>query len=85
MFNRDQFNNADLRQVSNASMAAIDALQAFDPEVQMAAIGAVSILLAAHVDMPLGDVLGSVDRMMSDAEGKRPEFAAVEMYMKEEL
>jgi len=85
MFDRDRFNAADLKQVSNASMAAIDALQDFTPEEQMAAIGVCSILLAAHVAMPLGDVLGSVERMMRDAEGKRPEFAAVEMYMEEEL
>lgn len=84
-FNRDLFNNADTRRVGNAAMTIIDRLQHFRPHEQMHAAAVVFLVLAEHWGMSAQDAFTATKNLINGAEGKRPELAAVEQYVKEEL
>lgn len=84
-FNRDLFGCASPREVGKASMAVVDELQAFPPEVQMAGACATFILLAEAAGVPVADAFTTVKNIMNHADGKRPEFKAVADYIKHEL
>lgn len=84
--NRDLFNNANPRRVANATMAVIDALQVrFQPHEQMHAAAATFLLLAEHWGIPAQDLFTATKNLMNDQDGKRPEFAAAQQYMENEL
>lgn len=84
--NRDLFNNANPRRVAQATMAVIDATQrGFQPHEQMHAMAASFLMLAEHWGVPAQDLFTATKNLMNDQEGKRPEFAAVQMYMENEL
>jgi hypothetical protein len=84
--NRDLYNNANPRRVANCTMAVIDATQrGYQPHEQMHAMAAAFLLLAEHWGVPAQDLFTATKNLMTDVEGKRPEFAAVTAYMKQEL
>lgn len=84
-FNRDAFNTAPIRKTANGVMAVITALQDEPKETQIAAIGCAFVLLAQHTNAHTGDLIGSCLRMLKSGEEHRPEFAAVRMFLENEL
>ena len=84
-FNRDLFINTNVRHAANASVAVIDRLQAFNAHEQVAGLGAVFLMMAEHHGISAQDAFSVITNIMNDAEGRRAEFAAVKMYMENEL
>lgn len=82
--NRDRFNNVSLPVTCNASFAIINALQDYQPDVQMAAITAVFLLATAHHGVEPQDAFTVTKNVMSSADKCRPEFLAVRDYMQGE-
>jgi len=66
-------------------MRVIDAVQDLPPHLQLIAITAAFKLMIDRFDVPAQDAFVIVDNIMQDQEGKRPEFAAVRMYMENEV
>jgi len=83
-FNRDLFTNADMKEVSITSFGIIDVLQGATPEVQLASACVVFKTIADHAGVPLSEAMTVVNNIMYYAEGKRPEFQAIEAYLKGE-
>lgn len=84
---RDSFMNAPKRQVANASMATIDALQHYPKGVQVAAIFVVFKLLVDNFEIAYSDALAAVNNIMGDAShgGTRVEFKAIKEYLRSQL
>lgn len=83
--NRDLLVSADAARVCNSAMAVIDRLQDFTPEEQMLGLTAAFMLLAKHQKQNPGELFLITDNVVNGVEGKRPEFRAVEQYMRDEL
>jgi len=83
--NRDQITNADLRHVSGAAVDALDKLQRHPKGVQVPAVAALFIAMSEASGMTINDLIATTQRMTSHAEGRRPEFAAVVDYVRNEL
>jgi len=84
-FNRDQLGNADVHETAVAAMSVIDTLQKHNKGVQIAAICAAFKLLSERCNVPLSDAMTITNNIMNHADGRRPEFKAVEAYLKNEL
>ncbi len=83
---RDLMHMASPRDVAVATMTTIDALQDFQPHVQVLGAAAVFLNLATHFRVPAQDVFTAVANLMNDRQGMaRPEFAGVRQYMENEL
>lgn len=85
MLNPDKMGSADEGAVANAAMTVVDQLQSFSPEVQMLGLTAAFLSLSKHHKQHPGDLFLTADNIMNGVQGKRPEFAAVDMYMENEL
>lgn len=83
--NKDQLTNMDVGSASRASMQVIDALQRMTPAEQVAGIASCFLLLCAHLSITPQEAFAATTNLMHYAEGRRPEFLAVEQYMREEL
>jgi len=83
--NRDQLTNADIREVSAVCMDALDKIQRHPRHVQVPAISALFLSVSEASGLSVQDLLQTTERMTSHAEGRRPEFAAVINYVKQEL
>ena len=83
--NKDQMNNADPVQVGRAAMAVIDAVQDLTPEHQALGMAATFMLLCDRFKVKPQDVFETSQNVMNGVAGERPEFAAVQSYLKEEL
>lgn len=83
-FNRDRFTNAPVREVSTASFAVIDALQGYSPEVRIAALTATLNIYARATGESLNQLMEVVNNLIHTGEGKRPEFRAIESYVRHE-
>jgi hypothetical protein len=76
--------NASPRRVGNVAMAVINALQDYEPEEQIAGLVCAFLIATQDLDMRFSEVAEVAKNIMFDAEGKRPEFKAVEAYMRGE-
>ena len=83
--NRDLMGMAPVKQSATSTMRVIDALQDLPPHLQMIAVTASFKLMADRFGMPVQDAFTMTDNIMNEAEGKRPEFAAVRMYLENEV
>jgi hypothetical protein len=83
--NRDLMGNCNVRRVAHATMAALSGLQRFSKEEQMLAAAVVFRSLAAHWGVEPSTALNFANNIVFDQIGKRPEFGAVDHYMKENL
>lgn len=83
---RDLTGNAPLRESSNAAMSVADALQHV-PHKGARILGAAvaSLILAECAGLNTYDLMTMARNCMSDAEGRRPEFAAVEEFIRKEI
>jgi len=84
-FNRDWLANANLREVSRASFAILDALQAYSPGAKAAALAAVFQLFMTSAGIRPAEALEIVNNVMHEGEGKRPEFRAIANYFQHEM
>lgn len=85
MINHDRLTMADEAVVANSAMKVVDTLQRYTPEVQLLGLAASFLLLAKHHKQNPNDLFLTINNIIHGVEGKRPEFAAVEMYMENEL
>lgn len=82
---RDQLGALPRSEAATAAMTVVSALQDYQPGAQLAGALAVAQLMADEAGINIHDVLAYVRNRITDAEGKRPEFAAVTEYIKKEL
>lgn len=84
--NQDDFNSADPNEVSKAAMSVVDALQLrFGPEVQVLGLAAVFLTMAKVFNLHPGDTFQTTDNVMCGLAGRRPEFDAIEAYIRGEI
>lgn len=84
--NRDLMHMAQPLDVARSSMAVIDRIQDYRPEVQVLAAAAVFLTLANHWGVPAQDAFTAVTNVMNERDGKRRvEFEAVDAYVENEL
>lgn len=77
--------NADVNESARAAMGVINALQHFRPEYQMAGLTASFLLLCDELQVRPAEAFSYVQKIMNHADGRRPEFRAVKMYLENEL
>lgn len=83
--NRDPLNNIPIQAAANATMTVIDALQNLSQAEQVAGLTAAFKLVTDRFKLPPTDAFQIAHNFMNDAEGKRTEFKAVEMYLEHEF
>lgn len=85
MLDRDKLNMASPRIVGNVSMAVITAVQDFPAEERALGMAAAFLSLCDRFGLHPGDTFLTVNNVMNDVQGKRPEFRAVESYLRDEM
>lgn len=65
-------------------MAVLNALDEVSPEEAIAALSTTLLLACCRYNIPAQDVLTIATNIMNGAEGKRPEFKAIEEFMNSE-
>lgn len=85
MFNRDTFANVSVQEAATATMSIIDSIQDLGAGVQQAAITAAFLAVTKHNNISPLDAFEITNNVINHAQGKRPEFAAVDMYVEKEL
>lgn len=78
-------NNADPQLVARAGMTVADRLQDFPADAQVMGVAALFLILAEASGVPAQDVFTATKNLMSNQEGRRPEFAALSDYVRNEL
>lgn len=84
-FNRDKLTNISVKAAANAAMVLLNAAQDLPAEEQVAAGAAFFTLICERFDIHPADAQAYITNIMHHAEGRRPEFAAVRMYMENEI
>ena len=84
-FNNDLMNMAPVKDSAVATMRVIDAVQDLPPHLQVIALTASFKLLIDRYGIDAQDAFTVTDNIMNAAAGTRPEFAAVRMYLENEL
>lgn len=84
-YNNDRFANMRIKDTTKATMTIIDAIQLLKPEQQLAGIAASFLLLCERYEREPQDIFVLIKNIMKGADGRAPEFKAVEMYMREQL
>lgn len=83
---RDLTGNAPLRESSNAAMGVADALQHVPHKgARMMGVSAAFLILAECAGLNVYDLMAMARNCMNDAEGRRPEFAAVDEFVRKEI
>lgn len=83
---RDLTGNAPLRESSNAAMSVADALQHVPHKgARMLGAAASFLLMAECAGLNTYDLMAMARNCMNDAEGRRPEFSAVEEFIRKEI
>jgi hypothetical protein len=82
----DRLMNATLRDVREATVRTVDALQSLRAEEQVAGIAAAFLLLCEHFNFPPQRALEAAENMLRQARYRdQTHFEAMRMYMREEL
>jgi hypothetical protein len=86
---RDQLGNADSARVSTAAFGMVNALQNRPKLTGGECLGALAaaflLALEAGGNPPRQDILGMTKNLMADAQGRRPEFRAIQDYLEWEV
>lgn len=83
---RDALGNTRLSEAANVAMAVANAVQSIPSKgARIAGTAAAFLILLEESGMPAPDVLGMARNIINHAEGRRPEFAAVTDYIREEV
>ncbi len=83
--NRDALTNAQPHQVCRGAMTILDTMQNMHKEEQVASAAIVFLALCSRLRLEPQDAFTVSKNMLNGKEGVRPEFVAVERYMKGEL
>lgn len=78
-------NNADPHRVASAAMTVVDRLQSYHPAEQIMGVAALFLILAEHRGVPAQDIFTATKNLINGVDGKRPEFRALQEYVKHEL
>ena len=83
---RDLIGNAPLAESAEVAMRVADAVQ-HEPRKGARLLGllAAALITLEASQLSLHDVLGMARNAMNDAEGRRPEFRAVDAYIRNEI
>lgn len=83
---RDRLNTLPTEAVAQRTMQLLDLVQDFTPEEQIASLSATFLLLMERFNVSAQDAFGTTSRIIHHADGtRRPEFAALRQYLREEL
>lgn len=82
--NRDRLTNMSVREAATGTMQILDAVQDERPEKVVASAAAFFVHACDRFGIRAADALTITTNIINHAEGKRPEFAAVEQFMREE-
>ena len=81
---RDKFFSQTPQEVAEGAMTVIDAVQGFEPELQVSAVGFAFYSMCNRLGIDAREVFGLLDRMHRDIQ-KRAEARAATMYIDEEI
>ena len=83
---RDLTGNAPLVACAEAAMSVADAIQKIPHKgAQLVGASCAFLLLAESSGLSIPDLMGTARNCMNTAEGRRPEFAAVNEYINKEI
>ena len=82
--NRDKLTNMSVREAAVGTMQVLVSLQDEQPEKVVAAAAAFFLHACARFGIPANDAIFITTNIINGADGKRPEFKAVEQFMAEE-
>jgi hypothetical protein len=85
MIDRDKLNMAPATAVGNVSMAVIDAVQGYPAEQRALGVAHAFLALCERFDLRPNDTFLTVQNILNDVQGPRPEFRAVKSYLREEM
>lgn len=85
MIDRDKLHNQSVTDAGRAAMQVITSLQDHRPEAQIVGACAAFLLLAEASGIPAQDLFSATKNIINGADGKRPEFAALSMYIQHEV
>ena len=83
-FNWLGFTNADKRETANMAIDMLDKIQDEPKEIQSAGLIVLFKIMVDLYDLNVSEVIGIAGNIMSNIDGKRPEFKAVEEFMRNE-
>jgi putative heme iron utilization protein len=84
--NHDKMTNAPIKDVAQATMRMVDALQHHPAAIQSVAAAALFLTVCKVHRLVPQDVFTVANNMMADTiHGERPEFRALRLYAKNEL
>lgn len=83
---RDLAGNAELREAARVAMAVADAVQKTPSRgARLLGMTAAFLITSESAGIPVPDLMGMARNCMCLARGARPEFAAVEEFVKREV
>lgn len=85
MISRDKMNLASARTVGNVSMAVLTAVQNYPAEERALGMAHAFLALCERFKLHPGDTFQTVGNILNDVQGPRPEFRAVQSYLREEM
>jgi hypothetical protein len=82
---RDRLMNANSALVAEATMAITDAAQLRQPQAQVLGAAMFFLEVCRHFRVAPQDAFTAITNMTNDRDGQKPEFAAVRLYVSNEL
>lgn len=82
--NPDKLSMLPVRSASTASMSVLGAIQDMPPEEATVGVTSAFFLIAERWGLDPRDLLGLTTNIMNHADGRRPEFAAVAEFLRNE-
>lgn len=83
---RDRMGNAPLQGASEATMTVVNALQNYpDKGVRLMGVSAAFLIMADESGLSVPDLMSMARNCVNHADGRRPEFAAVGDYIRNEV
>lgn len=83
---RDIVGNADIAETARTAMATVDAVQKTTSRgARLLGMATAFLIVSESAGLAVGDLMGMARNCMCRAQGTRPEFAAVEEFVKNEV
>lgn len=83
---RDLTGNAPLRQSAQAAMSVADVVQRIPNQgARLMGLATAFLMASECAGLPVNDLMGMARNCINDAEGRRPEFAAVTEFINNEI
>lgn len=81
----DKLNNIEVKEAANASMEIVNLIQNMAPHVRVVACSVVFCLVCERYKMNPQSAFSVMQHIMNHADGRRPEFAAIRDYLRNEM